>query len=682
MRFLILFACLPLFAQDAAQTKPAEPAKADAAQTADKKPEEKKVEEATKTDAKPDQSPVPSGEPWINGSIDFGFRFVQNVRGSQDTYRSIVDLKSGFTVTGADITISDPKHRLFDKIRIHGSDWGSAPYTTLNIGITKAKLYDFSADYRTAEYFNYLPSYADPLLSRGLTLNEQAFDDQRRFANVSLELLPANWVIPYVAFSRDSDTDFGSTVFVTDVNEFPVPEADFNRTNLYRGGLRFEFRKFHATVEEGATGYRENQTVYQSPGSTNYGNNPALYFGQTVDLTNLLANYGINGSSYYTKALFTANVAPWIDFYGQFMYSEPSSSVQYNQAAAGNLVLQSQILFYTSQEFLLSAAAQLPHTTASAGAEMRPFRRVRIVESWLTDRLHNAGSATSTNLLVSTPSQQMAAALASSLVNNYNQAQVDLYFDATSKLTLRGGYRYVWGDAADNLLPLAELTGPEMTAMHRNVALAGFTFRPIQRISVTGESEVASATGNYFRTSLYNYQKVRGQVRYQALKTLSVAVDFIMLDNQNPTPGVNYDYSSRQESASLFWSPMGGKYFDIEGSYTRAGIVSDIGYLAPQNLSPQLSRYIDDSHIASGLLNVKLPHTATFAPKLTAGGSLFISSGSRPTSYYQPVATLWLPINKHVSAFADWRYYGYGEAFYLYEGFHTTTFTGGLRFSR
>jgi hypothetical protein len=691
MRFLILFACLPLLAQEVAQTPPPAtqtPAPPDQTQAAKPdqpaKPDQGKPEEATKTDAKPDQtaSPVPSGEDWINGSIDLGYRWVSSVGGSVPTYRSIVNLNSGFTIVGADFTITDPHHRLFDKIRVHGSDLVNTPYETVNVDISKSKLYDFNADYRVFEYFNYLPSYADPLMSRGLALDEQAFDDQRHFANLSLDLLPGSWIMPYVAFSRDSDSGFGSTVFVTDVNEFPIPDTQSNHTNLYRGGLRFEFRRFHATIEEGATEYRETQNIYQTPGSTNFGNNSQQYFGETVDLTSLLANYGIHGSSYYTKALVTANLASWVDFYGQFMFSQPTSTVQYTQADAGNLLLQSQILFYTSQEFLLDAAAKLPHTTASAGAEMRPLKRVRIVESWMTDRLHNASSATSTNLLVSTPSEQMASALAASLVSNYNQAEVDLYFDATSKLMLRGGYRYVWGDASDNILPLAELTGPEMSAIHRNVGLGGFRYRPLPRITVTGEAEVASSTGAYFRTSLYNYQKVRGQIRYQAFKTLSFSGDFILLDNQNPTPGVNYNYSSRQESASLFWTPFGGKYFDVEGSYTRSAIYSNIGYLEPETLTAQLSRYVDDAHIATAVVNIKLPHSGSFTPKLTAGGSLFISSGSNPTSYYQPVATLWLPVNPHVSFFADWRYYGYGEAFYLYEGFHTNTVTSGLRFSR
>jgi hypothetical protein len=79
---------------------------------------------------------------------------------------------------------------------------------------------------------------------------------------------------------------------------------------------------------------------------------------------------------------------------------------------------------------------------------------------------------------------------------------------------------------------------------------------------------------------------------------------------------------------------------------------------------------------------VNLGHWGVVAPKLTAGGSLFISSGTRPTSYYQPMAKLWVPMSKHVEAFAQWWFYGYGEAFYPYEGFGTHIAAIGLRYKR
>ena len=123
--------------------------------------------------------------------------------------------------------------------------------------------------------------------------------------------------------------------------------------------------------------------------------------------------------------------------------------------------------------------------------------------------------------------------------------------------------------------------------------------------------------------------------------------------------------------------------WDIQGSYTRSTLRSDIGYLDPGTLEALTSLYRDDAHTATALFNIKLPHSgAKMGPKLSAGGSFFISSGSEPTSYFQPLATLWLPISKNINWFTEWRYYGYGEAFNLYEGFRSHLVTTGLRFNR
>ena len=195
---------------------------------------------------------------------------------------------------------------------------------------------------------------------------------------------------------------------------------------------------------------------------------------------------------------------------------------------------------------------------------------------------------------------------------------------------------------------------------------------------------MGSSGGAYFRTSLYDYEKVRAQGRYQALKNLNFAADFTAMMNNNPTTGVNYSFRSQQESLSMFWSPgkVPGKIFDLEGSYTRATVSSDIGYLDPGTLETQSSRYRDDAHIVTALLNIKLARGAKpTAAKITAGGSFFISSGSQPTSYYQPLVKLLLPAGHGLSWFAEWRYYGYGEVFSLYEGFRANLITTGLRFT-
>ena len=79
-------------------------------------------------------------------------------------------------------------------------------------------------------------------------------------------------------------------------------------------------------------------------------------------------------------------------------------------------------------------------------------------------------------------------------------------------------------------------------------------------------------------------------------------------------------------------------------------------------------------------LNLAIPGIA--GAKLTAGGSLFISDGSRPTRYYQPLVKLSLPLHKNLYWNTEWQYYGYGEQLYMFEGFRTHVFQTGLRVIR
>jgi hypothetical protein len=78
------------------------------------------------------------------------------------------------------------------------------------------------------------------------------------------------------------------------------------------------------------------------------------------------------------------------------------------------------------------------------------------------------------------------------------------------------------------------------------------------------------------------------------------------------------------------------------------------------------------------MLDFALPRLGAQA-KLSAGGNFFISSGSRPTSYFQPAGKLILPVT-HVAAWiTEWAYYGYAESLYSYETFRTHLVATGFR---
>jgi hypothetical protein len=203
-----LTSLLALFLSQLLAQQPAEPPKPDAA-----------AEKAA-------PSPAVATESWLTGSVDVGYRWVTGPAGSFNTYRSVVDLGSGPKLLGADFTILDPKHRLFDRIDVRASNWGDDPYTTLHVNAQKLRVYDFNADYRNIAYFNFLPSYADPLLSRGIVLNERAYDTHNRMSSFQLEVLPGRTIVPYFAYNRSSGFGTGVTTFVSDANEYPAAQSN------------------------------------------------------------------------------------------------------------------------------------------------------------------------------------------------------------------------------------------------------------------------------------------------------------------------------------------------------------------------------------------------------------------------------------------------------------------------
>ncbi len=632
-----------------------------------------------KTEAAAAESPAPSTEQWLTGSIDFGYRWLTDIRGSLPSYRSIINLGEGPKLFGLDFTVQDPKKRLFDRMDVRASGWGGDPYNTAHLDAVKTGVYDFRADYRNIAYFNGLPSFANPFAPGGF--NEQAFDIHRRMADVDLEFFPGRHVIPYLAYSRSAGYGHGVETWAVDAsNEYAVPALLRDSMDNYRGGIRFEYNRFHVTLEQGGTTFKDDSSAYNNQATAGDRTTPLL--GQNLVLNSFSQAYAIRGNSIYSRGLVTATPASWVTLTGQLLYSQPKTDVHYNDTALGNLAMRN--VFYRGISELGTGTAKQPHVTANGGAELRPWRKLRIIESLMTDRYHDASFGTFvTALSASVPGGAVLSTGTPGLqVVNYNQQQVDVMFDVTTRLTLRGGYRHIWGNASVRAGQLSQSGSIASGELRRDVGLAGATFRPWQKLRLNVDYEGGLSDAVYFRTSLNDYQKARLRAQYQATDSLAVQFNFRLLHTENPSPAVRYDFQSHDETVAVYWTPKGGKRISFTGEYGRSALRSDTNYLSLPFLITALSAYRENAHTASAQIGLALPGYGGMTPRLEAGGSLFVSSGSRPSRFYQPLMRLSLPLEKHVSWNTEWRWYGFGEAFYLYEGFRTHAFTTGLRLTR
>ena len=663
---------------------PTETPKPDTQAAAPATSEAKPTDAAKPADAAPAAaaSPVPTGEQWITGFLDIGYRWRTDVAGSFQTWRSIVNLGSGPKLLGTEFVIRDKKRRLFDRIEARAYAWGDDPYSTLHVNAFKENTYQLITDYRNLAFFDNFPSFADPsLATKGFALNEQSFDTHRRIGNVLFEVRPGSWLVPYLAWDHNSGLGSGVTTFVSNLNEYPFLTNMTDSTESYRGGIRIELPRFHVTLEQGGTTFKNDQDTFVPPGNTYYGSATAPVLGHTLDLTSLAQVYGIRGSSLYTKGLLSAHVTNWMDVTGQFLYSEPSTNTNYQQYNYGSFATINPLLFYTSEQNLVTAAAKMPHTTGSAGSEIRPLKHIRFVDTWMTDRLHNSASALQKDLLGTTPPQTIISDPNAALLTNYSQVDGQLFVDIAKGLVGRIGYRYVWGNADALVTPFEGLVTHDRLRLQRNIVLGGLTWRPGTKYSVSGDFEAGTSASTYFPISLYDYQKFRIHANYQVTGTISLSANTTWLQDTSPLPN-KHNLLSHAESATLNWNPKGGKRFSFLGTWEHNILRSNIFYLPPQILIPTLSNYWESGHTITGLICANLPSIFGVTPQFSGGGSFLLSAGSNATAYYQPVGKLTIPIGHHVQWNTEWRYYGFGETFYLYQGFRTHLVTTGLRFSR
>jgi hypothetical protein len=651
---LVLLAFSVAFAQE-------KPAAAPAAETA------KPAEEVKPAEEQQAETPAVEGaaapEAPVRGSVEVGYRFVGDIRGNQDTYRSVVNLGEGPRLLNMDLSMS-PSLKWIDDLTVRANSWGGDPYNTAHFRAGKHDLYRLEVDYRNIAYFNALPSFANPGLETGLLFNQRSYDITRRFADVNLDILPWGKVIPFFGYTHSAGVGRGVTLYVPRSNEYPVPTELDDSMHQYRGGVRIETSRFHVTVEQGAFQFDDNQRVYET--QLNRGNRSTPVAGQNLVLQQLQAQYGISGDAYFSRAAVTANPFSWLDVFGNWIFTQPKIESRYTENAAGNF-LSGASDFLPTQQLAFNAISKQPHNRAHAGVEVRPVSRVRIIESIYTDRMHTGSSADRLEI-------------------NYNQNQLEFLFEPADRMTVRAGHRLTWGDSANRAPSLASFPGLESGRLRRNTGLAGISYRLAQKVSFNVDAEVARSESAYFRTSLRNYERYRARIRYQALDSLSFAWSGAFLNNDNPNiwtrPDLgDYDLTTLDNSLSFVWTPKGGSKFRATGEYARSTWRSDLLYLAPQDLTPERSFYRENGHAGTLMVDfVPTRGTVRYAPRFSAGGSFFRSAGSRPTRYWQPTARAAVPLMNHVDFVGEWRYWGLSQPFYSFEHFRNHQATLSLRF--
>lgn len=622
----------------------------------------------------------PSAEKAFTGFIDFGNRW-QRFRGNQDLYRSTVNLGEGPKLVGFNAGYSGTSGqgwgRFFDHARVRASSWGGEPTNTLHVEFGRTDNYEITVNYRRFDYFNSVPSFANPSPGRmGQTQN--SLDISRRLIDVGVVFRPGAGVSPFVSFEHGSGFGPGRTTFVQDGNEYAVSTRLDNATNTFRGGASLRFERWSGTIEAGGGFYYDDQTVSFS--GTNLGNRSALFLGQRLQLESLEQSYRVDGDDRFARGLIEAR--PWskLTLHGQFSFSQPSTTVNYRQNNSGNFVLMNTLQFFTGEETLARSEGVWPHPSAAVGAEFRPTDRLRILETVSTDRFHLSSSAGQDRSLRGTTTTQLRTAESQALGANFTRHRLDVTFDLNDWITLTGGHGYLWANAVS---PGSLLAASRDSELRRNQGTAGVAVRWTNRFRMNVNLETATGDDIFFRTDRRRYRRLRASGRYQILNSVNAGASVSLWNNDNIGRDVDFSERSREASADLTFAPQGGRHVTISAGYSRGTFQSDLPFLVPQNFQAARSLYRDRGH--SGNLALRLvPHTRL---ELGLGGNLFISTGSsgaetdtRPTRFYESRAGVSLKLVEHVSWTGAWHWYEYANRAMAAEDFRVHLFSTGIRY--
>jgi hypothetical protein len=452
--------------------------------------------------------------------------------------------------------------------------------------------------------------------------------------------------------------------------------------STFRGGVRIELRKFHATFEEGATAFKDDEGLFAS--GTSSGDRTVTYLGQPLFLTNAWEYYYIRGDGKFTKGFATYSPVSWADLYGQIYYSNPHTSSNLSQLAQGNIPgVPPDLAFYATEFDQVYGSAAMPRTSGSLSGEFRFLNRIRLREIFDTDEFHSDGTSTLAELFYA----------ASGIVNPLNATdvtrfevtqkseQTEALVDLSKRLMVRVGLRYEWGSSLMGAGLISSSASPYETGqLKRYVGLAGVQFRPTQKLTLNADYEQSNGVKTYYRTGLQDYLKLRALARISLPWNLFLNLSENYLNNKNPDLSSQATFRSDVESASLQWMPAGAKHVSLIADYTHSEIRSDISYLVLFPYSTDDSLYVENANTGSLMAEFTLPHKGVVVPKISFGGSFVTTAGSRPSRYYQPVGKLLIPITPHVHLYSEWQWYDLNQPFYMYEGFHAHMILSGVRF--
>jgi len=641
---------------------------------------------AQQSPAQPAQEGLRLGRMIAQSELEFGWRQLF-LGGNRDLYRSQINLDEGLRLLGLSFTSRYPENTgsLFDLLTYSMTSWGGDPYNTVSLRVEKRGVYRFDFGYSRIVYYNFLPTFANPLLGRGEQLGQHSMDATRRRSEYRLTLFPDADFRLHLAYERNAQFGSAFTTFPIGLDEFLLLDPPRTTTDEYRVGVDVRLGRLYLTVEQGFRAFKNDIHTNQPEGTINLGNNrnpanPTSANPQQIFLQTFARDSGVRGLIPTTRLGLQGRVHRTLLLAGRFAYSDASIDFTRQERAAGNLFDLSALRYVTTQTSMSFAQASRPNALADASVNYRPHRRLTVINTTRFQHFTIAGDVRtrteqqlSADLRGPLPSPQMrlvtewlGARTSVDSFFNYVEGAVEL----TPRVVLRAGHRFTHRRVS---LHQSEVGEREESEVNAHAALGGLSLRATSALRLFAQIERGSSDNVFTRVAPRRFTRLRTRAQYRPTASLTLSLQLLVTDARNPNPLVDDVRRNRGLTFTTLWTP--DERFALSLSYTRTDITSAILVLHPRLRTIESSQYVANDNFVDGDLTISpLRHL-----RLALGYSVVNAQGTLPLNFHQPRGMIAYTFPKRFTWSVGWRWYGYNQKGLALEDYRAHTLTGSLK---
>jgi hypothetical protein len=449
----------------------------------------------------------------------------------------------------------------------------------------------------------------------------------------------------------------------------------------YRGGIEMSVSKLCLVIEQGYRHLKNDTGVadVQDPA----GNYTRPYLGQVSTMDYLDRGYHDRTTLPVTRVVAKYSPADWLKLTGRYIYSMADTDSALGEVRSGNLLTLEDRLRYRAAIDAFNTRATKPSHNAAFTAEFSPISRLTILDQFDMRSYHVSGSGVLDSTYMNAmplsgqtppgPDTSVSHLIGSYLAFDQIRNQTEAEFAIGGGFSLRGGYRYTSTEVKLNDSGDADAGDTEVT---QQTGIFGLWYRPNRRVHLGVDYENNTSDGALMRTDLLDYQTVNFDWKIDPLKNLSLSGRVGLLKNRNDQADI--DLSSHNRNYSFALNYDFNQRINLTLDYQHSNILSDIAILLPQTLQQDRSIFDERGSAAGGTLGIDF--YKGFRADL--GLRAILNAGDFPLKYYQPFASLTVPLHGGIAVRTMWQDFSYNEGNSGLQDYRTQLYTFSLLYSR